>query len=586
MRIWLIILLLWVLPKLHAQYHLQVQCESCDKIKPTFQTDFADSLSIIQYLRTTRLQFLGKGFAEASMDQLSFDKNNAYAKIHLGQKYQLAFLNTIEIPKILRPKTSYLAEKDKAFSPFELSQYLQDILDLATQNGYPIADVYLDNIQISDGKLHAKINLKKGPFIQYAQPKTHGKIDIRSVFIQNYLHFTPGAPFNLADVRAAKKRINELDFMQLTAPPNIQLHGNEATISLNLKEKKANQFNFLIGVLPNNNETKKLLLVGNVLVDFKNMLGFGEQLYFKFDQNRPQTQQLLVKTVWPYPFNLPIGLDANFNLYKRDTAYLDVKSQLAVRYYLKGHDYLKVFYQSTRSNLLSINKNQLIISKKLPANLDFRSNIFGLEYGIEKLDYRLNPRKGWALRTNLGAGILAHPTNPKITEITIPNQPDFSFQTLYDSLDQKSWEIRSELHLSTYIPLFKSSVIALSNHTAWLYTPNNISQNQQYRIGGNHLLRGFDEESIFAAFYNVSALEYRLLIGSTSYLYTFGDYGYTQSPTKDDALNQSHFIGFGAGMSFQTKAGLFRISYALGKQAINPLDIRSAKIHLGYQSVF
>ncbi len=586
MRIWLIILLFWATPMLHAQYRLQVQCESCDKIKPTFQTDFADSLSIIQYLRTTRLHFLGKGFAEASMDQLSFEKNNAYAKIHLGQKYQLAFLNTTEIPKILRPKTSYLAEKDKAFSPFELSQYLQDILDLATQNGYPIADVFLDSIQISNGKLHAKINLKKGPFIQYAQPQTLGKIDIRSVFIQNYLHFTPGAPFNLADVRAAKKRINELDFMQLTAPPNIQLRGNEATISLNLKEKKANQFNFLIGVLPNNDETKKLLLVGNVLVDFKNMLGFGEQLYFKFDQNRPQTQQLLVKTVWPYPFNLPIGLDANFNLYKRDTAYLDVKSQLAVRYYLKGHDYLKLFFQSTRSNLLNINKNQLIISKKLPANLDFRSNIFGLEYGIEKLDYRLNPRKGWALRTNLGAGILAYPTNPKITEITIPNQPDFSFQTLYDSLDQKSWEIRSELHLSTYIPLFKSSVIALSNHTAWLYTPNNISQNQQYRIGGNHLLRGFDEESIFAAFYNVSALEYRLLIGATSYLYTFGDYGYTQSPTKDNALNQSHFIGFGAGMSFQTKAGLFRISYALGKQAINPLDTRSAKIHLGYQSVF
>ncbi len=586
MRIWLIILLFWATPMLHAQYRLQIQCASCDKIKSSFKTDFADSLSIIQYLRTTRLQFLGKGFAEASMDQLSFEKNNAYAKIHLGQKYQLAFLNTIEIPKILRPKTSYLAEKDKAFSPFELSQYLQDILDLATQNGYPIADVYLDSIQISNGKLHAKINLKKGPFIQYAQPKTLGKIDIRSVFIQNYLHFTPGTPFNLADVRAAKKRINELDFMQLTAPPNIQLRGNEATISLNLKEKKANQFNFLIGVLPNNDETKKLLLVGNVLVDFKNMLGFGEQLYFKFDQNRPQTQQLLVKTVWPYPFNLPIGLDANFNLYKRDTAYLDVKSQLAVRYYLKGHDYLKVFYQSIRSNLLNINKNQLIISKKLPTNLDFRSNIFGIEYGIEKLDYRLNPRKGWALRTNLGAGILAHPTNPKITEITIPNQPDFSFQTLYDSLDQKSWEIRSELHLSSYIPLFKSSVIAISNHTAWLYTPNNISQNQQYRIGGNHLLRGFDEESIFAAFYNVSALEYRLLIGATSYLYTFGDYGYTQSPTKDDALNHSHFIGFGAGMSFQTKAGLFRISYALGKQDINPLDTRSAKIHLGYQSVF
>ncbi len=585
MKIWLIILLFGFTHALQAQYSLQVQYDSCEKIRPSFQSDFTDSLSIIHYLQTTRLKLLGQGFAEASIDQVSFEKKRVYAKIHLGQKYSLAILNLQEIPVTLRPKKNRLSEKEVVFSPFALGQYMQDILHLATTKGYPVADVFLDSIRIFDGQLQAQLKLTKGPFIQYATPKTHGQIDIRPVFIQNYLHFLPNHPFNLADVRLAKKRINELDFVQLTHPPNIQLRGNEAIINLNLKEKKANQFNFLIGVLPNNDETKKLLLVGNVLVDFKNMLGFGEQLYFKFDQNRPQTQQLALKTVWPYPLNWPIGLDGHFNLYKRDTAYLDIKSQLAVRYFLGGSDYLKVFWQSTKSNLLSINKNQLIISKKLPTNLDFRSNIFGLEYGIEKLDNRLNPRKGWALKTRLGAGILTHPTNPKITEIVIPNQPDFSFQTLYDSLDQKSWEIRSALHVSTYIPIFKSSVIAVSNHTAWLYSPTTISQNQQYRIGGNHLLRGFDEESIFAALYNVSALEYRLLIGATSYLYAFGDYGLTQSPTQN-VIKQSNFIGLGAGMSFQTKAGLFRISYALGKQDNNPLDTRSAKIHLGYQSVF
>jgi len=586
MRIWLIIFLIYSASNLQAQYRLQVQCDSCEKIKMSFQSDFTDSLSIVQYLRTTRLKLLGQGFVEASIDQLSFKKKNALAKIYLGEKYHLVILNTNDIPEGLKPKKNYLSETKIPFSPLDLENYMQNILDLATQNGYPIADVYLDSIQIYNGQLQAKININKGPFIQYAQPETHGKLDIRSVFIQNYLHFSPSAPFNLADVRAAKKRINELDFMQLTGSPNIQLRGNEAIISLNLKEKKANQFNFLVGVLPNNIETNKLLLVGNVLVDFKNMLGYGEQLYFKFDQNRPQTQQLDVRTVWPYPFNLPIGFDGYLKLYKRDTSYLDIKSQFAIRYYLNGNDYLKVFWQSTKSNLLNINVNQLIISKRLPDNLDFRSNIFGLEYGIEKLDYRLNPRKGWSLKTNLGAGILTHPSNPKITEIVIPSQPDFSFQSLYDTLDQKSWEIRSSLQVSAYIPIQKNSVIALSNQTGWLHSPSTISQNQLYRIGGNQFLRGFDEESVFASIYNVSTLEYRLLIGATSYLYAFGDYGLTQAPTLDNTQIQSNFIGLGAGLSFQTKAGLFRISYALGKQDINPFDTRSAKIHLGYQSVF
>ena len=586
MRIWFIILLFWLSPQLQAQYVLQVQCDSCEKVDYTFRSEFSDSLSIIQYLRSTRLRFLSQGYAEISIDQLSFEKKKASAKVHLGRKYHIAHLDTREIPLGLRPKKKYLTEKAVPLSPFELSRYLHDILNQATENGYPIADVYLDSILLLDGQLKAKVKLVKGPYIQYAEPQTDGRIDIHSVFIQNYLHFKPGSPFNLADVRAARKRLNELDFVQLTNPPNIQLRGNEAIIGLNLKAKKANQFNFLIGVLPNNDETKKLLLIGNVLVDFKNMLGYGEQLYLKFDQNRPQTQQLSLKTVWPYPFNLPIGFDGYFNLYKRDTAYLDIKSQLAIRYFLGGNDYLKAFWQSTKSNLLNININQLVISRRLPVNLDFSSNIFGLEYGIEKLDYRLNPRKGWSIRTNIGAGILSYPTNPKITEIVIPNQPDFSFQSLYDSLDQKTWEIRSELQLNAFIPVFKSSVIAMTNHTAWLYSPVKIAQNQFYRIGGNHTLRGFDEESVFASMYNVSSMEYRLLIGATSYLYTFVDYGFTQTPVSETSFIKSNYIGFGAGMSFQTKAGLFRISYALGKQGSNPLDTRSAKIHLGYQSIF
>jgi len=45
-------------------------------------------------------------------------------------------------------------------------------------------------------------------------------------------------------------------------------------------------------------------------------------------------------------------------------------------------------------------------------------------------------------------------------------------------------------------------------------------------------------------------------------------------------------FGFGAGMSFETKAGIFSIMYALGKQFDNPIDMKSAKIHFGIISTF
>ena len=40
------------------------------------------------------------------------------------------------------------------------------------------------------------------------------------------------------------------------------------------------------------------------------------------------------------------------------------------------------------------------------------------------------------------------------------------------------------------------------------------------------------------------------------------------------------------GFDFETKAGIFSLSYALGKQFDNPFEINTAKIHFGYISRF
>jgi len=45
-------------------------------------------------------------------------------------------------------------------------------------------------------------------------------------------------------------------------------------------------------------------------------------------------------------------------------------------------------------------------------------------------------------------------------------------------------------------------------------------------------------------------------------------------------------IGFGAGTSFETKAGIFSLTYALGRQFNNPVELRGGKIHFGFTSLF
>ena len=44
--------------------------------------------------------------------------------------------------------------------------------------------------------------------------------------------------------------------------------------------------------------------------------------------------------------------------------------------------------------------------------------------------------------------------------------------------------------------------------------------------------------------------------------------------------------GYGAGISFETKAGIFSINYAIGQQQGNPPDLKAARVHFGIVSSF
>jgi hemolysin activation/secretion protein len=99
------------------------------------------------------------------------------------------------------------------------------------------------------------------------------------------------------------------------------------------------------------------------------------------------------------------------------------------------------------------------------------------------------------------------------------------------------------------------------------------------------LLRGFDERSVFATRYVVLTLEYRLLIGQNSYLYAFTDGGYLEDVTTSTRRFNKP-LGFGAGLTFETKVGLFGFSLALGKLQDNPVDFRNVKTHFGYVNLF
>jgi hemolysin activation/secretion protein len=114
----------------------------------------------------------------------------------------------------------------------------------------------------------------------------------------------------------------------------------------------------------------------------------------------------------------------------------------------------------------------------------------------------------------------------------------------------------------------------------------NIFENELYLLGGARQLRGFDEQSLPASKYAILTFEYRYIFGRYAYFGPFLDLSYIRNES-GTLTEQSWPMGLGLNLALDTKAGIFLLSYALGKRDTDePVEIRNGKIHFGYQSYF
>ena len=113
----------------------------------------------------------------------------------------------------------------------------------------------------------------------------------------------------------------------------------------------------------------------------------------------------------------------------------------------------------------------------------------------------------------------------------------------------------------------------------------NRFEKELYRFGGLYSLRGFDEESLTASAYTMAKSEISYILEQNSYLFVFYNIAWYER-NLGDSYTSDYPFGFGAGLTFETKLGIFSFSYALGKEFDNPIKIRAEKIHFGLINYF
>lgn len=525
-----------------------------------------------------------KGYPTASVDSMHTDSLSATVLLYIGEQLRWGRINLDSVDKRLAEAITL----DKKFFDqhpvnFEQFQSIQKkMLDYLENNGYPFARIELDSIQIENGSMQGIVKVNKGPLYKIDSIRNYGTARISNNFLQHYLGIRNGSIYRKNRLQEVSKKISELPYVQEKQTWDLSLLGTGSVLNMYLLPKKSSQINVLVGLLPANQQlaSNKLLVTGEAIVNLRNALGNGETIGLNWQQIQVKSPRLNILFQQPYLFHSPFGVNFNFDLFKKDSSYVNISILLGVQYAVSSNRSGSIFIQRQTTNLLTVDTFFVKNNHRLPQEADLSSVNVGISYELHNTNYRFNPRKGNELKVNASVGTKKISKNNVILKLQDNFDPSFDFNSLYDTIKLSSYQFRINAEAAHYFSLSRTSTLKTSVSGGWFESPV-IFRNELFQIGGYKLLRGFDEESIFASRYAVGTAEYRYFLGLNSFLFAFMDFGWARNSSQSNT-----FIGTGLGMAFETKAGIFNLSYAAGKRDDVKFSLRQSKIHLGYINYF
>ncbi|MDP4266521.1 MAG: hypothetical protein Q8880_03720 [Bacteroidota bacterium] len=511
-----------------------------------------------------------EAYITATIDSITEDSISVTAYITTGKEYKWVILKKGNADEdILR--AAYFSIRQFSKKPVyykQVNKLMDRILENLENNGYPFGVVKLDKIIFSENNIEAEININKKKRIQIDSIVINGNAKISLTYIYNAIGIKPGDYYNENLFGKIGASISNIPFLVMKSTPKVVFWGEKAEIILNIDKKKANQFDAIIGIMPANDIKQSTMVTGEAHIKLLNSFKRGELIEFNWRKPEQYSQELKTNFNYPFVLSSPFGCDLHFDLYKKDTSYINITRSIGITYYLRKGFVYKAYYENQTSEVLS---TQLSVNSNvnLPGNANITNNTYGLEVKGEKLDYNITPTQGYRLIINSGIGSKHISKNSGNEE-------------LFKDIKEYSTQYRTTSQVEFYNNILKRHVL-LFDIRGGIIRNASIFENEMFRLGGLNSLRGFDDQSIYVSSYGSLLAEYRYMLDKNSYFNLFWNGAYYKNQNKG-IIDRPY--GFGGGISFETKAGVFSIVYALGKQFDNPISFKAAKIHFGVSSYF
>lgn len=556
---WLLLLcLIFVRFSGFSQVRTVYRVEHLELIVKKEKSVFPDSIAMMRYCNELRLEAYRRGYLNFTLDTIR--KTDSFTFLiagDVGKRYREVIFGMDDETRRLLKKNGIqprLVSTSRA-RPEEIGRLVKQVLAALENNGYPFARVKLEGLETGEDVIRTQLKVMTGPEIRWTAVHIVGqKVHISEKFMANYLHINTGNRFSQEIVDLIPLRMKQIMYLKQTKPHELLFTPEGAELFLYLESKPVSLFNGTVG-LQQNPVTFSYQLTGDLRLKLQNVLRRGELFDLNWRSIQPGSPQLKTVVSYPYLFNTPFGVDGQFQLFKRDSTFLELKSTLGINYFLSAGNTLRAFYRNTSSSLL----NAGTTAEGNYATV--KSNQYGLSLTHQTIDYLPNPQRGliWTIEGSAG--------QRSVTKDTVARTAVFS----------------GKAQVETYLPVGKRQVVKLGLFSETYYAQN-VQRNELLRFGGNLSQRGFLEDELLATSRVTGTLEYRFLLDRNSYLFAFFDQSWYERFTAG-YLND-HPYGFGAGLSFGTNIGIFSLTYALGSQQGNPILLRDSKIHFGYVAYF
>lgn len=539
---------------------------------------FYDEERLAEHLKKKKDSLIQEGFFLASIDSYEMKDSTISMELFVG--------NRVESIKI-KPADSLAQNKyfeTKQFKTWEdVQAYKKKIAMHYTEEGFLGVHVKLDQFKQAQTQFEAILSIDKG--LQYKLDTIYTTQDapVSYRYLLQYLNLKEGERLTSQLLKQIKTRSQQSEIFELLEEPRVKLKPwGAASIYLRLKEKKSNAFDFLIGFQPQPNAStndKKLLLTGQGKLKLINPFGDGREFFMDYKQLQPESPTINVSTFLPTIFQQRFGLRGQFDLAKQDSSFVNLDVKVGVNYQLNDKSHVVFHINSKKSYLQKVDTGQVILTKQLPDELDFSKAFYSAEYRYKNLDHPISTRKGVNLKSSFGVGAFRIQPNSSIVNIT---SDTFDYNTLFSELLTPFSIYEGELFGQYYLPIGKNATTVVQTKSGAKWS-DFYAKNDLFRLGGANSIRGFDEMSYFSTLYSVNTLEYRLLLSRGSFFSVFSDVGYLENKKSNQ---ENLLIGVGTGLDLSTKAGIFTIDMAVGRDRTTPFDFSQSRIHFGYINVF